>query len=1030
MAPKKKDAGPSAQEVEDGWKIQEQAWLDAEKQLAYQVQLQKDDCAHFVAHTRKLEGEIQMLAVRSKHLVDKSTDLRLQYLKQCKAHTESESQERHGMTEQDQAIQEANDKVVQQRAELVQLSQKFEHAAAANSDQVRAVTFRQQGISALREKVVKMRSERAHLHVELKSFGKLCRSLQEDSVLRMFRRRPDHCIVVGSASCAAIQQLQQQLVQAFSFDVSFLSTTLSRGSQSLPKSQCENGQPPRPLHSLSFLSYIEPAVWPVNRPGEPFAFTFSDLMWSAARGNFGDERRLVIIQGTASLNVTSLAVLQQQGVGPNGDVDGVLLAPRDVVDLIDGVVLNSPEGSFLVPIVEIFEVLCKRSHLLNSVVVVELEVPQLLPQPLTTCVERVVIIASPSAVDSCDAVSVMCVTSTCPVPASSCVGVDGCIAATCATRLLALFQGANRGMAAKEFCNRLADKILSEGSHVSRAVVPKWLLHSIRHLAAEDEDDEDLEAAGETEAPTTDDGTVTTFIPPSNFELPLLSSSSLLRVRAFAAHGDSPKLLQDCTTALQTIPNLVTLDLRLVSGANATRADDCDVLYYLLTAVKIASATVVVEACEKSILHRHRLWYDEDSVHVSQIDDLQVVVRCERSVEGAYLLSVRPKKGGTTLQEACGIPERLRGSDLQSILSRPLVRGGPYSVSSIMESDVVHMFADSSNAAITRLVEIEALCKVATRFLSSTVQRIELPALTPRDEGALPPATPLVAPSVALLPSFPHLSEVDLCDAVTAYYFKRGLRADTTLDQQIHVLVVLPPQPNSSVEDGSYAPLQLEQQLEVLTAITELKEESTLLFQETMMTNPAALYDSLPTSGCDNGCGKKVVLPASTVQNMLCSFVGLDELQCSDAESTSVLNVADDESTSSLVATSQLSRKRDVWRRVMSCFSPQVVSFLTALTYPCVVVTSPMMASTELQALVVPRSLETMKSPNRPDCLFRKDVLKEAVASFYSLLLRTDTENYVVRGETPTTSISLDGQCGEPQPLRLVDVLRRSWIVV
>lgn len=266
--------------------------------------------------------------------------------------------------------------------------------------------------------------------------------------------------------------------------------------------------------------------------------------------------------------------------------------------------------------------------------------------------------------------------------------------------------------------------------------------------------------------------------------------------------------------------------------------------------------------------------------------------------------------------------------------------------------------------------------------------------------------TPLASPAMigASMQPHPaplvHLAHAQFCDAL--HWRRIG---DTAIAQQPLVLIVTSGNGVDGSDDGdgrgprdrmSAVPLLDSQHHELLQAMSMLSSPHTDV-----------------RSSSDQKSAHSMIIPSRILNASLHLHVSLKDLQCSHEERDAIL--APPPSTTPLTATGDavvegaavdappspatiapdvIAKKRRIWRNVMSLFPPSVSQFLTTVSYPCLVISSPAtIIGASLQTyhgLVVPRSLATMRSRTQPDCLFRAHDVALAMELYFQHILCTD----------------------------------------
>jgi hypothetical protein len=361
-----------------------------------------------------------------------------------------------------------------------------------------------------------------------------------------------------------------------------------------------------------------------------------------------------------------------------------------------------------------------------------------------------------------------------------------------------------------------------------------------------------------------------------------------------------------------------------------------------------------------------------------------------------------------TIADALAIPDAIRGSDLKVTLANR----GEHQSHTILS--LVQMIEGSLVSSLcTHRVAVVPLLPVRFVITSPTIaqdvgqgghlldicafvehHRVDvapllLDGLSPSSAPSTQPPALVVAPSMRphAAPLVP-LAAARLCDALHWRHVCRSAAA-----QQIIVLVVTAREPS---EEGRHeenipgeATAMWRGPRDRLSGIPLLDAQHEELRKAQSMLQIVAPCGSLAAA----------TIPQRILEQTIFLHVSLSELACSNQEREAILNPQGGVVNAGGHSQQQplCSNKKLVWRNLMSLFAPAVTQFLTTVSYPCVVVSSPATIVDAVHqtyhALVIPRSLGTMRSRTQPDCLFRADDVALAMRLFYQHLLCTDARD-------------------------------------
>ncbi|CUG08137.1 Hypothetical protein, putative [Bodo saltans] len=535
MAPKKAAAaGPTAQDIELEWQKKEQQWQREEAQLAYFVKLQQEDTRVLRMRSRELSVDVESFASRTTFLENKSVELRIQAKKATKELSEQHAREVEALAAQDVLLEDLNTTVQTARTELVTLNTSFETVVTQNSDKVKAVAFRNSGIAGLREKVAKLRNERAHLISELEDTQRLIVNGYQDPRVAPFKTKPFHCILVAESTCGSWSFVENILMAQYQFDITridpaeivfdaawhkdrqqqlgVVDTTLSASSRFAAAAadhyHWSDSSIANDRHAslLKVLSYGEPQRTVLSKgttghgasssqsPSTHIIRLLHDSLYAASREEHGEQSILVCISATldkssAADPLDAITFLCQ----------GSVRNRRDIVDASDDKSSSTSSQSAIVSLRDVLSVVlgggrnyCNNSQSENSsshddpsaVVCVEVTAPDMS--------ERYIVVAGTHAEPTILHIphhhhnhaptTATNVVDEAANNSSSGVVVGGKSLASSSVlgiQLLQLLQDEIRhsgnAKSSDEFCQRLSMRLLCSDASVSRRPIPEWL---------------------------------------------------------------------------------------------------------------------------------------------------------------------------------------------------------------------------------------------------------------------------------------------------------------------------------------------------------------------------------------------------------------------------------------------------------------------------------------------------------------------------------------------------------------------------
>jgi hypothetical protein len=1122
MAPKKAAAaGPTAQDIEAEWQKKEQAWQREEAQLAYFVKLQQEDARVLRMRSRELSVDVESFASRTTFLEQKSVELRIQAKKVTKELSEQHAREVEALAAQDVLLEDLNASVQTSRTDLVALNTNFETAVTQNADKVKAVAFRNSGIAGLREKVAKLRNERAHLISELEDAQRLVVNGYQDPRVAPFQSKPYHCIVVAESTSASWSFVEHILMAQYQFDISRIDPAeivfdcawlpsgghqegrdgLASSSSSSPAAAHSHHWSDRATseHSssslLNVLSYGEPQRTLLSSeqsggtkgrwsPATQIIRLLHDTLYAASRDEQGEQSIVVCMSATldtsAAANPLDAITFRCQGnvtsqrstESTDSDSEAVsaqsaIVPLRDVLHVILGGRQQPPRPS-------------GQSGDPAAVVVVEVTAPDLS--------ERYIVVAGTHAEPTILHIPEQCVpesTTAAPSedkPSSTKAGdvlVGGRSPASSSVvgaQLLQLLQdeiqNSGNSMSTNEFCQRLSMRVLCSNASASCRPVPEWL----QALSLRDPVNTD---ANPTAIP---------FLPKPLLCAPVSSNENQLLLTFFARdflrtfststaaagatgsaiqaaqmqqrHQQQSKLEEYCVAALKaevsasmfTITSCAFVAPTIEGNATAaplpTQPDLRQDVYYYFRSNDLSPQQLTTEV-ESVMGHSFRARYgaalatDEDrnvvlgqphhagggiaGIRVSCVaeglttsgsatghEDSEIACRwCILRFSAVHTpTSVSSSTSGArprnTIASAFSMPTTLRGSDLQETLALSSHRAkqhedGQYGgASSLSITTIVEriLLADLATHHVAAVPLIPVQCVIATtRDVAALCTHFETRTINIHSDTAASHVEVAIAP--ALRPhSAPltHLASAQFCDAL---HWRRVCHS--SIAQQPVVLIVTARRSetsgvdNNGSDNGGSAPHPStvgwnRGPRDRATAIPLLDAQ-----HHELQLAYAALHGAHTTTDSDEG---RFLIPRRILRTAVNYHVSLSDLECSKEEreaimrSSSTSEAAVDPSRCEATTTLSMENKRRIWRNIMTMFPPSVAQFLTSVSYPCIVVSSPativLAEQQTYHALVVPRSLGTMRSRTQPDCLFRSCDIALAMELYFQHILCTD----------------------------------------
>ena len=932
MPPKAEAApkGPTIEEFEEEWKRKVQEWENEEKRLIGSVESAESEATFLAQKVALATKEIERLKQQCAEVTRQSDERRVQVFHQTKAAHEMHERDQQTILKQAADVEQLTSKIAVQKAEVKHRSAAVDQATAAHHHHISLVQKRTSLTSMLKERLVRLRSE--HVQVEAKLLNTLSAKGVRRPPSKSQRAVYESLALFVGRRTASSSIAAERLRDRFGFDVCHIVLPPALHAMNDMSTAAVPLVEPHPAAfvlgsggpEISYIDiYDEPAI--VSEGGKPLQIPPVD-----PATNFLDHFSSALMEASLGQHKERRAIVCIAGyAAPGGDS---VIFPVDILKQIATASATTPQSS---------ETSSTHVGERSVTVVVPLrDLAMVLCGPL--CTQRntlllldvvdpdgshLVVLATP---DSSSPVLVHIA-----VPSDFVLqGVETELVMSALASLVSR-ESTWDALAADRLVSKLQIELreLADQLHLrlSTPPRPRWCEDWPQNAPI-------VSPSCSRPASRVVDSRSATA-PPSSYLLPIASTPPLLAasskwcsVRFFVPSTHSHLVHESAARSFGSFGQV--LHAAPVRGA-ATSNDDQSATYVDFLVANLGGAGLAVNALFATLSQKHRLAH-------CRLDPVgpNLRISCSTGTGGEVnVVRVAAENGCSTLQECTRCAVALHGSD-RIEWERD---HRPYDVI----GSSIEALSDSlpDGASFTQVTECSAIvcCPDTPSFIAFLRNSLVLQAdalqsvFASSGKGDVEPIAlwPAVSPTTSYVP----LRDIDVGGSFHRLALSKQGGGPSSFQQQTIMCLI--------VTDGDKSVSHVDQQAEVHAA-------------------SAYLAQHIPVA-----------------RSAVFGFVDLTTgLACSKADLAAMTKTAGDDEA---IGTA-LSDKRLCWRKLMQFLPPGAVDFLIRVTYPCLVITSPVFQPGERSILVVPRTLQTLAPVSRK-CLFPASTIISATVFFAQELL-------------------------------------------